>query len=251
MKKRFLTVLVSLIFSAPVFGQVFTNPTIAPVITPNRIWSDMRIGQMGSQMAADMARNSRAKGKTAVKGKNTTAPKTAAKTAAVFQKQFAFQRTNASPLAQKMAESQKGNAGEKAKMQQLVGYMWGKYESTFADENRRLGMPLNDVASAMTYYIVSSYLYANNMQSLDSENSVAVYKQVAEILSKDAAFTKLQPNEKQMFAELFITMGGMPIATFEQSRNRSDLTTLAQQNLERLFGDKAGNLQITANGIEF
>jgi len=247
MKKRFLTVLVSLIFSAPVFGQVFTNPTIAPVVTPNRIWSDMRIGQIGGQMAADMARNSKAKGKTAVKGKTTAAPKTSA----VFQKQFAFQRAIASPLALKMAEMQKSNANDTAKVQQLVKYMWGKYETTFADENRRLGMPFNDVASAMTYYIVSSYLYANNLQSLESENSVAVYKQVAEILGKDVEFTKLKPSEKQLYAELLITMGGMPIATFEQSRNRNDLTTLGHQNLERLFGDKANSLQINANGIEF
>lgn len=247
MKKRFLTVLVSLIFSAPVFGQVFTNPTIAPVVTPNRIWSDMRIGQIGGQMAADMARNSKAKGKTAVKGKTASAPKTSA----VFQKQFAFQRAIASPLAIKMAEMQKSNASDTAKVQQLVKYMWGKYETTFADENQRLGMPFNDVASAMTYYIVSSYLYANNLQSLESENSVAVYKQVAEILSKDAEFTKLKPSEKQLYAELLITMGGMPIATFEQSRNRNDLTNLGQQNLERLFGKQANSLQINANGIEF
>jgi len=247
MKKRFLTVLVSLIFSAPVFGQVFTNPTIAPVITPNRIWSDMRVGQIGGQIAADMARNSKSKGKTAVKGKTATAPKTSA----IFQKQFAFQRAVNSPLAQKMAETQNANASDTAKVRQLVKYMWGKYETTFADENRRLGMPFNDVASAMTYYIVSSYLYANDIQSLDSENSVAVYRQVAEILGKDAEFAKLKPADKQLYAELLITMGGMPIATFEQSRNRSDLTNLGRQNLERLFGDKANNLQITANGIEF
>lgn len=251
MKKRFLTVLVSLIFSAPVFGQVFTNPTIAPVITPNRIWSDMRVGQIGGQIAADMARNSKSKGKTTVKGKTAPAPKSSANYSAVYQKQFAFQRAVNSPLAQKMAESQKANTSDTAKAQQLVKYMWGKYETTFADENRRLGMPLNDVASAMTYYIVSSYLYANDIQSLDSENSVAVYKQVAEILAKDAEFTKLKPGEKQLYAELLITMGGMPIATFEQSRNRRDLTSLGQQNLERLFGNKANNLQITANGIEF
>lgn len=251
MKKRFLTVLVSLIFSTPAFGQVFTNPTIAPVITPNRIWSDMRVGQIGSQMAADMARNSRAKGKSAVKGKTTAAPKSSANYSSVYQKQFAFQRAVNSPLAQKMAEIQKANANDAAKAQQVVKYMWSKYETTFADENRRLGMPFNDVASAMTYYIVSSYLYANNIQSLDSENSVAVYKQVAEILGKDAEFTKLKPSEKQLYAELLITMGGMPAATFEQSRNRNDLTNLGQQNLERLFGNKANNLQITANGIEF
>ncbi|MCD9189016.1 MAG: hypothetical protein LUM44_21545 [Pyrinomonadaceae bacterium] len=247
MKKRFLTVLVSLLFSAPAFGQVFTNPTIAPVITPNRIWSDMRVGQIGSQMAADMARNSKTKGKTAVKGKTATAPKTSA----VYQKQFAFQRAVNSPLAQKMAETQKANANDTAKVQQIVKYMWGKYETTFADENRRLGMPFNDVASAMTYYIVSSYLYANDIQSLASENSVAVYRQVAEILGKDAEFMKLKPADKQLYAELLITMGGMPIATFEQSRNRKDLTSLGQQNLERLFGSNANNLQITANGIEF
>lgn len=247
MKKRFLTVLVSLIFSAPVFGQVFTNPTIAPVITPNRIWSDMRVGQIGGQIAADMARNSKTKGKTSVKGKTAAAPKTSA----VFQKQFAFQRAVNSPLALKMVESQKGTANDTAKMQQIVKYMWGKYETTFADENRRLGMPFNDVASAMTYYIVSSYLYANDLQTLDSENSVAVYKQVAEILGKDAEFAKLKPSDKQLYAELLITMGGMPIATFEQSRKRSDLTNLGQQNLERLFGNQANNLQITANGIEF
>ena len=238
-----------LVFSPPVAAQVFTNPTIQPIITPNRIWSDFRIAQIGNQMAAEMARGKTSKNSAA--NKNKSAASKSAASSAIYQKQFAFERAGNSPLAQKMTEAQKGNADDLAKTQQMVDYLWKNYEITFADENCRLGMPFNDVATAMTYYIVASYLYANDIPTLESEYSVAVYKQVSEILSKDAAFSKLQPADRRLFAELLVTMGGMPVVVADKSRNKNDQIKAGQVNLERIFGSQAKALRITTNGIEF
>lgn len=250
MKKRFLLVLVGFIFTIPVGAQVWTPPAPPQINMQNQIWRNFRMAQIGNQIAADMARSGRANKNRSGTGKTVTAPP-AANYSAVYQKQFSFQRAAGSPLAQKMTELQKGGANDSAKMQQIVDYMWGKYEVSFADENRRLKMPFNDVVTAMTYYIVGSYLYANDLQSSESEYSVAVYKQLSEILTKDAEFAKLQPADKQMLAELLVTLGGMPAAAYDQNRDRNEKMRIGLTNLERIFGAQAKNLQITANGIEF
>ena len=254
MKKILWLLIVVLFFGslARTNAQVFTNPIPPQINVPNQIWRNFRMGQIGSQMAADMARSKQAnKNSTTTKKKAADVSKLTANNSAIYQKQFAFVRTEESLLAQEIIKAQKGNSNDLVKMRQLVNYMWSNYELSFADENRRLKMPFNDVVTALTYYIVLSYIYAKDLASLDSENSVAVYKQVADIMSKDADFARLQPVDKQLFAELLIMMGGMPGAAYEKNRNKTEQMKLGQANLERIFGAQAKNLQITSNGIEF
>ena len=236
-------------------AQVWSLPSAPPPPVNNwqtKIWTNLRMGQIGNQIAADMARGTTiGKKRTGGTRKTAAVPRPAKSDSPVFQKQFAFRRSANSPLAQKIVEAQKGNSGDAKKMQQLIDGIWQEYEKSFADENSRLGMPFNDVVAAMTYFIVGSYLYANDIPSLDSENSVAVYKQIAGIMAKDTEFAKLQSSDKQLFAELLVTMGGMPAFVYSQNHSKDELKSLAQANLERIFGDKAGNLQITADGIAF
>ena len=241
----FILIFLAGAFSA-VSGQVWTPLPPPRVDMQNQIWRNFRMGQIGNQMAADMVRSRKG---------GTARPAAPAKTAAnrtIYLKQFSFQRSSSSPLAAKMAASRGGaSSAETARMQSLVDDLWSKYQISFADENKRLGMPFNDVASAITYYIVLSYIYAYDLPSVTSEHSVAVYKQVSDILSKDAEFAKLHPADKQMLAELLVTMGGMPALLYEQNRNSSEKLTAGRANLERIFGTAAAELSITANGVEF
>lgn len=224
-------------------AQVWT-PAPAPTINmTNQIWRNFRMGQIGNQMAADMARSR------ANSGKQATAPKaaTAAKRSSAYKKEFLFQRAQTSPLVAKVAAAGSADA---VTMQQLIAYAWRSYETSFADENRRLGMPFNDVASAMTFYIVGGYLYANDLPGLQSEYSVVVYEQVAGVLAKDAEFMKLNATDKQILSELLVTMGAMPALTFEQNRDKGEMKKIGKANLERIFGTNASKLKITANGVE-
>ena len=238
----FILILLAGAFSG-VSGQVWTPLPLPRVDIQNQIWRTFRMGQIGNQMAADMARSR--------KSGTTRPPAKTAANRAIYPKQFSFQRSANSPLAAKMAASSGASRAETARMQKLIDDSWSKYQFSFADENKRLGMPFNDVASAMTYYIVLSHIYARDLPSLPSENSVAVYKQVSEILSKDAEFGKLQPSDKQMLAELLVTMGGMPALLYEQNRNNNEKLAAGKANLERMFGTAAAKVSITANGVEF
>lgn len=230
-----LTFVIGVLYSAS--AQVWTPMPPPKIDTQNQIWRTFRMGQIGSQMAADMAR-SRGGNKTTV-----PTPKTS-----TYRKEFAFRRSAASPLAAKMAGPQTGDA---AAMQRIIDQTWEYFRTSFADENGRLGMPFEDVASAMTYYIVGGYMYANDIQGVPSEYSVEVYRQVASVLGKDPEFTKLTAADKQMFAELLVVMGGMPVLAYEQRRDKRDQIAAAKANLERIFGASAEKLKITANGIEF
>lgn len=246
MRLRFLPLLLlALAFStvSAISAQVWTPMPPPKIDMQNQIWRNFRMAQIGNQMAADMARSRG--GRTAG---GTKAP--AAGPASVYQKQFAFVRAARSPLAEKMAQGA-STVGDAAKMQQIIDYTWEKYQTSFADENQRLGMPFNDVASAMTYYIVGGYLYANDVAGVPSEYSVVVYKQVASILGKDPEFLKLTAADKQMLAELLVTMGGVPVLAFEQKRDKNDQMAAGRANLDRLFGPNAGKLKITGNGVEF
>lgn len=242
--------LISCAISSQISAQVWTPAPAPQIDMQNQIWRNFRMGQIGNQIAADMARANDAN-KNRTGNANKPAAGSSTNNSAVFRKQFSFQRTENSLLVQKMMDAKKGSPAESMKLQQLINYTWSKYETSFADENRRLGMPFNDVISAMTYYIVVSYLYANDIPSLKSENSVAVYKQLAEVMSKDAEFSKLQPADRQLVADLLITMGGMPVLYYERNKNKNELMNLGQANLERIFGTKAKSLQITDEGIRF
>ncbi len=249
MPRKVVSVIVSIVFLgcfSAAAAQVWTPMPPPKIDMQNQIWRNFRMAQIGNQIAADMARGSRAKA-----GSRGGTAKTGPSAGSVYEKQFAFPRAARSPLAARMAGAQGTSQADVGRMQQVIDYTWSKYEISFADENRRLGMPFSDVASAMTYYIVGGYLYANDLPGVESEYSVAVYKQVASILSKDPQFTRLAAADKQMLAELLVTMGGLPVLAFERDRDKRSQMAAARENLQRLFGPNADKMRITANGVEF
>lgn len=54
-----------------------------------------------------------------------------------------------------------------------------------------------------------------------------------------------------MMAEVVVMLGGFPDIAFSQNRNFAQRTSMANENLARIFGANAGNLKITSNGLEF
>lgn len=247
MNKGFLLISVVFIFAVPALAQVWT-PAPPPPTDMSKIWHNYRIGQIGNQMAADMARQSQA-GKP---GPGAAKKAPVKDYSNVYRKDFAFVRADNSVLAQKLA---KGQAGDKTanlkQMNELMNGLWTGYQRAFADENERLKMPYNDVATAMTYYIEMNYMRVHDIPVLESEKSVAVYRQIADIFAKDAPFSKLAPAEKQLMAEVLLLMGEMPMITFNRNRNFAEMKKLSGENLTRIFGDNAAKLKITDDGLEF
>lgn len=259
MKTFYLTLFATLFLAGHAFGQVFTSPRL-PVMNIDP-WVSLRMGQMGNQMAADMARASLAKKKqrdaahaktpkpTATSTRSTPPP---VNSALVFRREFAFSRSARSAFAEALASGLRGSDAEKRQQaSQLVSFAQNAYRTSFKEEHERLKMPVDDVVSAMTYFIVSSYMTVNNLSSLESERSVAIYDQLSSVFTQNATFSKMSDADKQTAAEALQFLAAMPQIAFSVNRNDAEMRQIARQNLSRLFGDKTDSMQITEFGIEF
>ncbi len=255
MKTTYLLALITLLFACSVSAQVFTSPRL-PVVNIDP-WVNLRMGQMGNQMAADMARarlarkkRDAARAKTPKKQPATTAP--SVNYASIFRKEFAFARPARSQFTEALATGLQGSDVEKRQQaSQLMLFVDNAYQNSFKDEHQRLKMPVNDVASAMTYFIVSNYMTVKNLSSLESEWSVAVYDQLASVFVTNGTFTKMSAQDKQTAAEALLFMAGMPQIAYRINRNEAEMKQMSRQNLARLFGDNADSMRITDSGIEF
>ncbi|MFT3743477.1 MAG: hypothetical protein QM785_04195 [Pyrinomonadaceae bacterium] len=257
MKTIYLLVIATLFLASSVSAQVFTSPRL-PVINVDP-WVNLRMGQMGNQMAADMARASLAK----KKQRNAARPMTANKpgnspnsppigSSLVFRKEFGFAASARSQFAEALASGLRGTDAEKRQQaSQLVVFAQNAYRNSFKDEHERLKMPMNDVVSAMTYFIISSYMTVKGLSSLESERSVAVYDQLSTVFQQNGTFAKMSEADKQTAAEALLFMAAMPQIAYSINKNSAELKQMSRQNIERLFGDKMDTMQITGFGIEF
>lgn len=171
----------------------------------------------------------------------------------IYPKQLSFVRSPKSPLAEKFAQiSGASNSSlNSEQINQLLQYLWTAYQTSFKEENERLKMPFDDVATALTYFISINYLLSRNLSSIEAEKSVAIYKQISETLLKNPEFSKISSEEKQLMAEVLVMLGGFPEVAFSQNRNFAQRDSMANENLARIFGTNAQNLKITDNGLEF
>ena len=255
MRGLFLIFLSVFVFSISVKAQVFTNPR-PPVVNVDP-WVNLRIGQIGNQISADMVRNqalkNRAKTATKIRNKTTTNKTSQPKNySTIYKKEFSFARSDSSVLAQKLAENQRGNKEENLrKMNMLISQVWSNYETSYKEENEKLKMPYNDVATVMTYYISANYMRLNDVNYIEPEKTAAMYEQLSGVLLKDDTFFKLKPEEKQLMAEFLLLTGDYPLMVFNQNRIFGELKKKSKENLARIFGDNADKMKITENGIEF
>lgn len=243
-----LAALCSFAFSDRVAAQYVPSP---PIYTQDTFWTNLWQNKQYDRVTQGIIDNQRMANRRipAAKGKGTTPSRSGY--ANVWEPAFKFTRSASSPLAELIySEFGKKSNITRSDAEQLVGKMWEQYRKSLAEE-AGLGMPLNDLGSAMTYYIVINYLQANNLQTLPAESSFAVYAQIADALKKDKSIASLPSNEKQLASEVLIFMTAAPSLEFERDKDRDKLLRASNKNLEGLFHDSARNLRITQNGIEF
>lgn len=249
MKKIFLLPLAFLCFGfvSQISAQVYLPPPPPVLDSSKLIWNTYVTGQMGNNIAAQMARQNAAVSKQQKKSSAVKpAPVSASKTTA-------FSRAAVFVLPKKLAQNSGANNSktDADQVNTLLQNLWQRYETSFSAANRELKMPYNDVATAMSYYIILNYLQANNVVTVEAEKTAAVYRQISALLGQNPDFTKLRDEDKQLFAEVLVMMGGVPTLIFETKRNPAETRQAARENLERLFGDKTTTMKITENGVEF
>lgn len=244
MKNRIILVLFTtlFLFSTSSFAQVFLPPPPPVPNMSNVIWNNYMINQMGIQAVGQSIGNSQM---TAAKAKNKKSA-----TLQVFSNKLAFKASGYSLLAEKLLQTNNQNY-DKKQLNDFFDGMWRNYLTTFKEENQRLGIPLEDVATAFTYYVVNNYMIAKDLSSLEAEKSLAVYRQISTVFLNNPDVLKMSANDKELAAEIFVSIGGIPTVILQTTNDKSKAKEAAQQNLQRIFGTKTAQLKITENGIEF
>lgn len=249
------TMFCSVAISESVAAQYVPTP---PIYTQDTFWTNLWQNKQYDRVTQSIVDNQRMVNQRAAangrirggKAGNATQPRQS-RSANIWVPAFKFTRSAPSPLAELIyTELGKSSKITRNEAEQIVGSMWSRYQISMAEETG-LGMPLNDLASAMTYYIVVNYINANNLQSIPAESSFAVYAQIAEALKNDKSFATLSAKEKQLTSEVLLMITGIPRAQFERDNDTAKLQRKTYQNLVALFRDSTKNLRITQNGIEF
>lgn len=243
MKNRIILVLFTtlFLFSASVFAQVYLPPPPPVPNMSNVIWNNYMMNQMGIQAVGQSISNSQM---TASKSK-TRVPATPQ----VFSNKLAFKASGYSLLAEKLLQNNQNY--DKKQLNDFFDGMWRNYLTTFKEENQRLGIPLEDIATAFSYYLVNNYMISNDLSSLEAEKTLAVYKQVSPVFLNNPDILKLTEKDKELLAEVFVSIGGIPSVILQTSNDKTKAKEAARQNLEKIFGQKTAQLKITENGIEF
>lgn len=126
----------------------------------------------------------------------------------------------------------------------------------YEDVARQQGVPLNDVARAMTFlFIMSEHAYTGG-KPLTDKQAVALREQLQNALERDEHFQSLGDRDKQQMYETMAIMGGFTIMTKMAAEQRGDkeaaseIRQFAKQNLEQILGVSAERLAFTDRGLE-
>jgi hypothetical protein len=249
LKLGFLTAFFVFSLSSSAMGQVFIPipPTInmSNVIMNNQIMNQIRNNALGQRIVSQkVIQNAEKNGVSRTKKPAFTKNYT-------FPKELSFKPSGYSVVAKKLSENQNGKANS-ANPQELETFftsLWTNYLQSFREEHES-GMPVFDVSSALTFYIFNNYMVMNNLSSLEAEKTIAVYKQVSNVLLNNSDIKKMSNEDKEILAEMLVTLGNIPNLVYSKTQNQQEAAKAACENLEGLFGKNTNKLKITGNGIE-
>ncbi|MBC8142999.1 MAG: hypothetical protein H7Y38_16365 [Armatimonadetes bacterium] len=117
------------------------------------------------------------------------------------------------------------------------------------------GLKTNDAADALTSILVWSWTMANGAPNPTTTQTLGVRRDVAQILSHNAAFSRMNAAQKQTFAESimlnYVCMNGAA-QTATKSGDATKIKAIgddAQKNIQNGFGLNLRRLALTNNGF--
>jgi hypothetical protein len=192
----------------------------------------------------------------------------------------AFRHAGRSLLPKLLAERAGGEAARRQEAERFFESLLDLYRRTAAND----GFPPDELAYAMEYFVVNSYMTYHDLHDVPYEKDPrvrrgkdgfdriaiinqkkalkptigherAVYGQMRELLAANPAIVRMSDREKQELTELLAIMMGVNYTAYMRGVNAEDerLTEQARQvareHLERLIGVPIARLQIDAGGL--
>lgn len=164
-----------------------------------------------------------------------------------------FRPVVASIVPQQMAAEVGKSESERKEMQAFFAQCLQNYESF----RRKQGLPIKDVALAVSYFIATNYNIHRGGAALTEQQSTALRNEIVAALKEDQQFQALSNREKQEMYETMAVMAEFALVGYESGKQKGDeqavrqFQQLARENLERLLGTSADKLHFTDNGLEF
>jgi hypothetical protein len=124
----------------------------------------------------------------------------------------------------------------------------------FDGEARAAGRA-NNVAMALTYFLVANY-YVYSNQEASEQGQEALFVHLNDLLGLDAQFQNLGDAERHELYETFMILGSLPLMLYTSALQEGDHTLaqsvqgLAAENLQVVLGVHPENLHFTAMGLE-
>ena len=266
MRRIAVTLLALSTVSARAHAQIGMSPVqdyINKTTLLNNILSNSRATDM-SQRAQTNSSGSRAGG---ARANATTSPS-------------AFAHTGTSILPAALAERTANGNVDKRTAQQFFESQIDLYKRTAATD----GFPPNEVAYALEYFIVNTYMTYHDLHDVPYEKDPrvkrgkdsfdritiinekkalkptmlqerAVFGQMQSVLAANPAFAKMTDRDKQELTELLAIMMGVNYSTYMRGVNAEDERQIAQarqtarENLERVLGTPVDRIKIDERGV--
>ena len=192
----------------------------------------------------------------------------------------AFKHSGSSILPSALAERASNGSVDKRTAQQFFESQLDLYKKTAATD----GFPPNEVAYALEYFIVNTYMTYHDLHDVPYEKDPrvkrgkdsfdritiinekktlkptmlqerAVFGQMQSVLAANPALAKMTDHDKQELTELLAIMMGVNLATYLRGVNAADDRLIAQarqsarENLERLLGAPIDRIKIDERGV--
>jgi hypothetical protein len=128
--------------------------------------------------------------------------------------------------------------------------------SNYVENARRKGVPLNDVALALGYFIATNYYIYAVGQGPTPPQIQATQKRLRVNMMEDETFRHMTDRQKQEAYETLIVLAGfadMGFGTLRQAGNAADaeaFRTFARQNLENLLSAPIEKIHFTDDGLQ-
>lgn len=146
--------------------------------------------------------------------------------------------------------------GKTAQERQYIEGVLTKCLTFYTDTAKQKGVPLNDVALALNYYISTNYFVYSLGRGPTPAQMTATRDMIRATMVQDQAFRQMSDKQKQEAYETLIVLAGFVDMGFGTSKKSGDdgaaeqFRDMAKINLETVLGVPIDKIHFTDNGLE-
>jgi hypothetical protein len=145
--------------------------------------------------------------------------------------------------------------GKTADEQKYIETVLMKCLNFYTDSAREKGVPLNDVARALNYYIATNYYVYSLGAGPNQAEMDATRDNIRANMLSDETFLQMSDRQKQEAYETLIVLAGFVDLGYGTARKTGDQNTadqfrdMAKHNLETLLGASVDKMHFTKDGL--